>query len=191
MSLTKLLFEHEELNLVQSVFSEKNLFLFYEKQNKTKLQKAFWVEINQCLLFLIGFKMEHFDASLSTYFRAWLGPRGKVVLSLALPSFLLLLVIGNLWILHEDSLETMLIFQWLDTRGLESWSREQVQCPLTAGAETQVLGTSADFSGDWTMLQACSLSIPQISPLLVARIAQFLWVSSWIWFSKYTAAIGV
>ena len=40
--------------------------------------------------------MEHFDASLSTYFRAWLGPRGKVVLSLALPSFLPLLVIGKL-----------------------------------------------------------------------------------------------
>ena len=138
MSLKKKLFEHEELNLVQSVFSEKNLFLFYEKKKKKKLQKAFWVEINQCLFFLIGFKMEHFDASLSTYFRAWLGPRGKVVLSLALPSFLPLLVTGNLWILHEDSLETMLIFQWLDTRGLESWSHEQVQGPLTAGAETQV-----------------------------------------------------
>lgn len=189
MSLKKKLFEHEELNLVQSVFSEKNLFLFYEK--KKKLQKAFWVEINQCLFFLIGFKMEHFDASLSTYFRAWLGPRGKVVLSLALPSFLPLLVIGNLWILHEDSLETMLIFQWLDTRGLESWSHEQAQGPLTAGAETQVLGTSADFSGDGIMLQAYSLSVPQISSLLVAWVAQFLWVSSWIRFSKYTAAIGV
>ena len=118
------------------VSSLKRICSCFMGKKKKKLQKAFWVEINQCLFFLIGFKMEHFDASLSTYFRAWLGPRGKVVLSLALPSFLPLLVLGNLWILHEDSLEIMRIFQWLDTRGLESWGHEQVQGPLTAGAET-------------------------------------------------------
>ena len=40
VSLKKKLFEHEELNLVQSVFSEKNLFMFYGGEKKT-LQKAF------------------------------------------------------------------------------------------------------------------------------------------------------
>lgn len=178
-------------NLILSrVSSLKRICSCFMGGKKKKLQKAFWVEINQCLFFLIGFKMEHFDASLSTYFRAWLGPRGKVVLSLALPSFLPLLVRGNLWILHEDSLETMRTFQWLDTRGLEFWGREQVQGPLTAGTETQVLGPSADLSGGRIMLQAYSLSMPQISPLL-AQVAQFSWVSSWIRFSKCTAAIGV
>lgn len=48
------------------------------------IEDVFWVDTDQCLLFsLIGFKMEHFDASHSTYFRALLGPRGKVVLGFA------------------------------------------------------------------------------------------------------------
>lgn len=75
--------------------------------------------------------MEHFDASLSTYFKALLGPRGKVVFGFAsfpLPTLHPLPGYSHLQILCDDILENISIsygktnaLSWV-TGGLEKSS---------------------------------------------------------------------